>query len=310
MDIEWGCIFLTMGISWDFHCHVRIRLVDFMRIRSLPPKATTQKKTWYGKLIFLVGGSLNWGEVVALEFVETIHLAKGHGTEISSYSLGKPEREPYKSQVYLGFWMSDPKVQCAPTPLPTGSIIYVPTFTINFPPNVGQHAILTWILWVSRWIISRYWLNIYELTTRWRGEYCPSNSSKLTDLEFGSTPEWCKMFGPSIISTVPLDFQTNSPEQIILRPHYESYQPLAAAHLEELKGVGLCVNKNCPVILEEWFGDESRRTRHQNFGVSIFRFRLASSLSACFFLMEKYSCKPSLIIMENIQTTQPPKKPW
>ena len=62
--------------------------------------------------------------------------------------------------------MSDPKVQCAPTPLPTGSIIYVPTFTINFQPNVGKHAILTWILWVSRWIISRYWLNIYELTTR------------------------------------------------------------------------------------------------------------------------------------------------
>ena len=93
-------------------------------------------------------------------------------------------------------------------------------------------------------------------------------------------------------------------------PHYESYQPLAAAHLEELKGVGLCVNKNCPVILEEWFGDESRRTRHQNFGVSIFRFRLASSLSACFFLMERYSCKPSLTIMANIQTTQPPQKSW
>ena len=157
-----------------------------------------------------------WGEVVALEFVETLHLVKGHGTEISSKSLGKPEREPYTSQVYLGLWMSDPKVQCAPTPLPTGSIIYVPTFTIIFPPNVGKHAILPWILWVSRWIISRYWLNIYELTTRWRGEYCPSNSSKLTDLEFGSTPEWCKIFGPSIISTVPLDFQTNSPEQIVL----------------------------------------------------------------------------------------------
>lgn len=65
--------------------------------------------------------------------------------------------------------------------------------------------------------------------------------------------------------------------------------------------------ENCPVILEERFGHESRRTRHQNLGLSIFRFRLASSLSACFFLMDRYSCKPSLTILSNIQTTQPPK---